>query len=1063
MTTAGAGSRAAAHRPLTATERRVWLLDEIAGGTTAYDTAVVLRLTGRLDRAALHAAVRELADRCAALRSRAVVVEGVPAAAPAAGAAGVEVHDLRGAPAEAVRQAVTVAATRPLDLAAGPLLRATLVRTAEESWRLVLHAHALAADAASRQPLLDLLAAGYRRALAGAAAARPGAASGPAGGAGPAVLPADAPPGRDVAAWWRAALAGGSPRGPLPADRPAPAEPSFAGGRVSRRLPSPVAERVRQLAAAEGTSTEAVYLAVFAGLLARYGWGPKVVVGVPYRDPSAAGTVARRTDDLPVAVEVSGSQALRQVVRTVRASLAGARKNALPLLELGSVLGPDTGRGALFDVGFRYERAPRAPRLPGLRVALEPTPPADVPLDLSLVVDEAATGGVRLSVEYTSVRFRPAGADRVAGHVLTLLTAGVERPDAPVGELPLLRPAERAEVLRWGRGGRPAAGPDTVVEWFTRVAREHGGAEAVRARDGALSYAQLAAAAARVAARLHAAGVRPGDRVAVCLDRSVLLPVALLGVLRCGAAYVPIDPGHPPARVRLVLADAAVTAAVISSALPGSALPLAPERVVRLPGDPAGWGGHEATAPPPPARPAGSDLAYVIYTSGSTGAPKGVMVEHRSLCALLRAMTVDPGLGPGETMLGVTTPAFDLSVPDLFLPLVSGARLVLAAPEQVTDASALARLVDESAPALMQATPATWRLLLEGGWAGRDGLRAVVGGEAVPAALAARLLERTAGVWSYYGPTEATVWCAALPVHGAPPGTLADPVPLGRPLPGAELYVVDGEDSLLPVGLVGELLIGGEGVARGYWRRPELTAQRFGSSPVARGRRVYRTGDLARWDTDGGLHFAGRADFQVKLRGFRIELGDVEAALRAVPGVCDAVAVRREDIPGDPQLVGYVSGAGLTPAAVRRAAAAKLPPHMVPALVVALPDLPRNPHGKVDRAALPPPRRAAAEASPAGPRTPVEEALAGLWKEVLGLDRVGIRDDFFADLGGHSLLALRLAARLPRVLPAELPVRRFFEETTIERQAVAVTQEIARGCGDPQLEALLAGLEGGAA
>lgn len=1041
--------------PLTDTERRLWLLEELVEGTTAYDPSVVLRLSGRLHRQALRAALRTVVDRHPVLCSRTFLVDGMVMRTGSPSKVDLVSRDLRGQPPPVLDQAVTAAATEALDPGAGPLLRVTLLRAGNSEWLLVIHAHALAADSASLQLFLDELASDYRSTLMGdapgiGARAQADASEEPAVG-GPATATVD---------WWRSALADASPRTPLPADRPAAVAANFVGGRQTRRVSRSTADRLRRLAGAAVVSPEVVYLSIFAALLARYGGGPTVPVGVPHRAHAPRDRVGRFEDELPVPVDVSGEPSLRQLVDRTGTSLSDARAHALPLLQLGTSLSPGFGRGALFEVGFRYEPPLRAPELPGLLVAIEPVPRTEVPLDLSLVVGDPGIGGVDLTIEYTAARFETRSVQRVIEHVLKLLTTTLDRPDTPTTALELLPAAERSTVRRWGRGTPPAQGPETVVSWFAQVVEQRHSAEAVRAPDGSLTFGELADASDRVASRLRTAGVGPGDRVAVELDRSIALPSALLGVLKCGAAYVPVDPDYPADRVRCILEDAAVTAGVTAGGLPtGSvALPLPPARVIRLDGDPPDWG--DATPPLASAsRPTGADLAYVIYTSGSTGLPKGVMVEHRSLCALLRSMAAEPGLATGETMLGVTTPAFDLSVPDLFLPLVTGARLVLASRSDSFDGTALAGLVETSQAALLQATPATWRLLLEAGWAGQRTLRAVVGGEAVPAALATDLLARTAGVWSFYGPTEATVWCAALPLHKFSPTSLSDPVQLGRPLPGVELYVVNREDRLAPIGLVGELLVGGAGVARGYWGRPETTNERFATSPVAEGRRVYRTGDLARWSSDGLLHFAGRADFQVKLRGFRIELGEVEAALRAAPGVQDAVVVRREERAGQPRLVGYVSGEQPNPATVRRATAGRLPAYMVPAVVVVMPELPRNTNGKIDREALPGPDCDGRDAPPVAPRTPVEEAVAHLWQEILGVERIGVHDDFFDDLGGDSLLVLRLATRLPRVLPVTLSIRQFFEHSTIEALAVAVTREMAVLSGDPSLDMLLAELE----
>lgn len=598
---------------------------------------------------------------------------------------------------------------------------------------------------------------------------------------------------------------------------------------------------------------------------------------------------------------------------------------------------------------------------------------------------------------------------------------------------------QRTTRLDCGRGELPLAGRSTVVHAFQAVVAARPAAEAVRDEQRGLSFARLDAASSSLAARLCELGAGPGERVAVCLDRSVSLVVGLLGVLKSGAAYVPVDPAYPRERVNLVLADASVVALVSSAqaltGLPDLAVPHSARVLLSSQVDTARVTNSQDREPA--AGPA--DPAYIIYTSGSTGQPKGVVVEHRSLMHLLLSMAGDPGLAPGETMVGVTTPAFDLSVPDLFLPLVTGGRLVLAGREETVDGRALGRLLEAVDARLMQATPTTWRLLLDSAWTGRPQLRAVAGGEAVPARLARALAARTGGVWNFYGPTEATVWCTSARLDGPTGAGLDEPLTIGRPLPGVELFVVDPSDRLVPAGVVGELLIGGPGVARAYWNRPELTARRFVRLPVSDGRRVYRTGDLVRWRVGGWLEFVGRVDHQVKVHGHRIEPGEVESALRRHPDVPEAVVVVGEDASGDRRLVGYVTlraGSSLAPSELRSFVARVLPAHMVPAAVTVLERIPTTPNGKLDRAALPAPDAALTGRShlAVAPRDELEARLLRIWRQVLGVGDIGVTDDFFS-LGVSSLTAGRLFARIERELGRQLPLAPVFQAPTVERLA----------------------------
>jgi amino acid adenylation domain-containing protein len=458
---------------------------------------------------------------------------------------------------------------------------------------------------------------------------------------------------------------------------------------------------------------------------------------------------------------------------------------------------------------------------------------------------------------------------------------------------------------------------------------------------------------------------------------------------------------------------------------------------------------HPCAAPSPLATP--EDLAYVIYTSGSTGRPKGVMIEHRNLTNLLMSMAQEPGLGPEDTLLGVTTPAFDLSVPDLYLPLVTGATLLLAKPEEAVDPRALARLLDGSEVTVMQATPSTWRMLLEDGWTPSRPMRVVVGGEAVPPALAAQLRELMDGVWNFYGPTETTVWSTCWRV-----GELGGVVPIGRPIANTRCYVLDGAGEPVPTGVLGELHIGGAGVARGYLGRPELTAEKFIADPFREGGRLYRTGDLVRLRSDGLLEFQGRSDHQVKLRGFRIELGEIEAVLGRHRGVSQALAHVREDVPGDQRLVGYVVG-DVPAEELLELARLHLPEHMVPGAIVLLKALPLTPNGKIDRRVLPAPTGSSEQAT-TPPRTPLEEHLIELWREVLGVEKIGIHDSFFA-LGGHSLLVTKVLARVRSAFGVDVPLRRVYEAPTVAQLAQIVASALIDSEERSEMELLLAELE----
>ncbi|MCA1842634.1 MAG: non-ribosomal peptide synthetase [Actinobacteria bacterium] len=584
------------------------------------------------------------------------------------------------------------------------------------------------------------------------------------------------------------------------------------------------------------------------------------------------------------------------------------------------------------------------------------------------------------------------------------------------------------------------------------VAVAHGGA--------AVTYGQLEARANRLARHLGGLGVGPEVVVGVLVERGIDMVVALLGILKAGGAYLPLDPDHPTARLAAMLDDAGAPVLVTQQAL-AARLGRPGVTAVRLDAD---RGAVDASPGTPPAVPFDAgQLAYVIYTSGSTGRPKGVEVPHRAMVNFLTSMARRPGIAAGDVVVALTTISFDIAGLELYLPLTAGARVVVASRAVATDAGRLAALFDDAGATLVQATPATWRMLVDGGWRGRPGLKALCGGEALPPALAGQLLERGVELWNMYGPTETTVWSTVARVTTAEP-----PMSIGRPIANTTVHILDDGLRPVPAGDVGELWIGGDGLARGYRGRPDLTAERFVPDPSGAGSRLYRTGDLARSRPDGTIECLGRVDHQVKVRGFRIELGEIESVLEGHPAVRAAAVAAREDGAGGRRLLvayvvlrgagaqtqaqsqfsprNYTSEGGLTrgePSAglgqeLRRHLRERLPDYMVPGVVVALDALPLTANGKVDRNALPPPGGASLDPSCyVAPRTEAEATVAAAWAEVLGIEQVGAEDDFFA-LGGHSLLAVQVAARLRDRTGWSPALATFFDRPTVAELAAAL-------------------------
>ena len=950
---------------------------------------------------------------------------------------------------------------RGFDLARAPLARLTVVRLGESRQRVLLTAHHIVIDGLGMVVLLQHALELYDAWRRGAEYA----------------FEAPATP-RDFIDWargvdalssasfWRERLAGlGSPTRPA-FDRGLPegvaTEPVHR--QLARRLSADYTTRLRRWAKANDTTVNIVFQAAWAFLLSRYSGRRRVVFGAvkSCRRSSVEGAelmAGMLTGTLPVVVDVDPEQSVAGWLADVRAAWIALREpereqSSIVFIKEQSEIG---ARDALFENVFCYDvlSFDEALRYAGSHWegrTIDAFPQANTPLAFNVYDGER----LQLRVRVDSRRYDAASAERMFEHVTGVvdsIVAGTER----VGELSMLSAAERELLLEgWNDTTAEFSRELCLHELVLRQAALCPDAVAVCWGPEALTYAELERRATALAAHLAGLGIRRGDLVGICVERTPQLVVGLLGVLKAGAGYVPLDPDFPSERVRFVLEDAGVAGLIADSATRERV-----EAVREFAGRGAGplvvLDELELTPPAPDftwERAAPSDIAYAIYTSGSTGRPKGVRIPHRNVVNFLCSMAREPGLGAEDRLLAVTTVAFDISVLELFLPLTVGGRVVVAPRDVAVDGAALQRAFAEERISAMQATPATWQLLLQANWKGASGLKLLCGGEALPESLAAALLECGEELWNLYGPTETTIWSSVERVCAG------EPVTLGRPIANTALYVLDDSLEPVPIGVLGELYIGGDGVARDYLDRPELTAERFVASPFERdgpGSRLYRTGDLVRYDGRGRLHYGGRTDFQVKLRGYRVELGEIEAALLDQPSVSEAVvqpwsadgadgAVRSDAT--DALLVGYVVPATESALDTRELStrlAKRLPGYMVPGVLVVLDELPRTANGKLDRKALPAPEARRDEtAEYVAARSPIEAQLVELWRGLLGADRIGVHDDFF-DLGGHSLLATRLVARLRTSLGALLPVTALFDTPTVAQLAERV--ELARGSG----------------
>jgi amino acid adenylation domain-containing protein len=1032
--------------PLSFSQERMWFLHHLHPNGSAYNLVDAIKLNGPLDTGKLEWALNQLIAHHESLRTAFVADDGTPRQrilpelrieVPVIDYRSLPRHERWARMERAIRQMGSV----PFDLGRPPLLRVRLYRWDEEEHALAICLHHIVSDSWSFGVLSREVGAFYR-------AARSGESSGPAElqfqhvefvrwhrqwVAGGAITP--------QLDYWRRQLSG-LPVTELPADRPRPPIQTDRGATVSAPIPPDVAERICSLCREGSTSPFMVMLAAFDALLHRYTNAEDIAVGVPIANRNwlhSEAFIASFVNTLVFRVDLSGNPSFRDLVDRVKhTTLDAVAHQDVPFEQLVEEIRPhrDPSRSPLFQILFNMTNAPVS--LPDLGdVRAEVLPPITLEaaqFDLSFSVDWSLTRQV--VVEYNADLFDAPRIERLLVHYWTLLEGAVADPGCRLGALPLLSGWELAEAERWaGSVGEPAdgAGVGELIE--TQVARTPD-AVAVRFENECLSFGELNAQANRLARHLVVSGVGPGDVVGVCLERSLDMVVAVLAVLKSGGAFVPLDPAYPPNRLEFMVADAGARLVVTNSELLARSRLRAKAEYVCLDLDDALIGGYAGENLG--VGGAGGDLAYVIYTSGSTGRPKGVQVEQRSLVNELLAMAKRPGLTAGDVVLSVTTLSFDPALVELLVPLVVGAEVVVGRHTAV-DAAALARELDRSGATMLQATPSTWKMLIEAGWRGDGRLKALSGGEVMSRQLADQLLARCGSVWNIYGPTETTVWSTVAEVTAG-----EGPVPIGTPIDNARLYVLDAHRQLLPVGLPGELFIGGEGVARGYRDRPDL-ADRFLPDPfrAAPGARMYRTGDLVRRLPDGNIEFLGRIDTQLKVRGYRIEPGEIEAVLVELPEVVQAVVCAHQHGPDDTRLTAYlVSADPATPPCPERLRVhlrSKLPDYMVPAAYLTLAALPTTPTNKIDRAQLPKP-----ETTPIPPSHPprhgLETELTRIWEDVLGVNGISRNDNFF-DLGGHSFLALRLFARVETLIGRRPPLSALFRAPTIAELAALLNHD----------------------
>ena len=1043
--------------PLSFAQRRFWFLDQLEPGNAAYNLSTALLLSGPLDRAALVSALAAATARQEALRTRIAEGDEEPVQVVEEDLAPrLPLIDLSsGGGREAARALAALEAARPFDLSLAPLWRVRLARLGPREHLLVVTIHHLIADGWSLGVLVREVAEAYAAAREGRPNPLPDL---PVQMGDFAVWQRDRLAGDELerqVGYWRRHLAGAPAALDLLTDRPRPPAQTYRGEGFAFELPPDLARDAGALSRRRGTTPFMFLLAGFYALLARTARQDDVVVGVPTANRTsieAEGLIGLFVNTLALRARVAPRTPFSALLAEVRtAVLGGTDHQELPFERLVEELNPerDFARSPIFQVLFNLQNAPApALALAGLRIEQLPVEQVSAQFDLTLHLTEEA-GTLRGWLIANADLFDRATSERFAGRYLRLLASAAAAPEEALGDLGWLGDQEIAQLT--------AGWNDTAVLWpdggslprrIAARAAAHPGAPAVAQGDAGLTYGELSKASGLLSRRLFGLGIRFEEPVGIFLDRSPEMVVALLAVLATGAAYLPLDPLYPRDRLAHMLADSGARWVISRGEMAAELAPF-PVAVLRL-DEPEG---AEPAGPFALPEPDPSSLAYVIYTSGSTGRPKGVEVTHGGLLNFLLSMARTPGLASTDRLLALTSLSFDIAGLELFLPLLVGAAVEIAPAEAALDGALLGGLLARPGTTAMQATPSTWRVLLDSGWSGEPRLAALVGGEALPPDLARRLRTKVGALWNLYGPTETTIW-STLEAVEAP---VSSPVPIGRPIANTTVYVLDEALHPSPVSCPGDLYIGGAGVARGYRGRADLTAERFVPDPLGQGARLYRTGDLARWLPEGRLEFLGRTDQQVKVRGFRIEPGEIEVALAEVPGVEVAIVVVHAEPEGG-RLVAYVSPAGAPePALLRAALRGRLPEYMVPGAFVVLDAMPLTPNGKVDRKELSrrAPSHAASKGEGVAPRTPTERALFEIWSAVLGHGGFGVEDSFF-DLGGHSLLATRVAARVRRELSVDLPVRDFLLAPTIAELASRIEDLLLASVSGEELDLLFA-------
>ncbi len=1015
---------------LSSSQQRLWFLDRLDPGNSVYNIPLILKFKGNLELEKLQVSLSSIVSRHEALRTIFIEQEGEPAQLiQPAQPVELKVIDVSNGHAESHAREIS---REPFDLSAGPLVRFSLLKLNEEEHWLLVVMHHIISDGWSLsvfQRELILFYTGKPEQVAEL----------PFQFADFSIWQQDQlSTFEEEVTYWRNVLSGATSTIDLPTDRPRPVRKSFRGARLRTVLPPELIHALEELAKGQGSTIFMVLLAALNILMARYSGQSDISIGCPIagrKRKDLENLIGVFINTIVLRNDLSGQPSFIEFLGRVREVALGAFSHQnVPFEKLIEELQPDRDltHSPFFQILLVLQNQEFLDSSMGsIEIDRDFVGMDTAMFDLSFYIHPNPDGYL-VKVEYSTDIFEEPTIENLMIHFRILLQSIVDGPSTSVWKLNLLPEEEKTKLLgTWNNTDFYYPNQATVPQLITEQATRTPEAIAVEFEGITYSYSQLEACSNSFARHLQAIGVVPQTPVGIFIERSFHMLVALLGTMKAGGFYVPLDPAFPSDRLAYMVKDAEVKFLLTESTLLDR-LPSDTPKVILMDVDNGTIAESSSSDFSSSTTP--DSMAYVIYTSGSTGQPKGVMIQQRALVNFLCAMKNQPGIQSSDRLLAITTLSFDIAGLELYLPLICGACVVIASRTEALDGRLLSQKIQSCGATIMQATPATWRMLLDENWSGDPNIKLLCGGESLPRELSEGLLERCGELWNVYGPTETTVWSTVKQIFSKEDGSIC----IGRPIANTKIFLLDAFYQLVPIGVPGELCIGGVGLAKGYLNREKLTKEKFVSHTFKDDVLLYHTGDLGRYQVNGDIELLGRLDHQVKIRGFRIELGEIESVLETHPGVRQSVVIADTDSSGGKRLVAYylmasIQEDSLNIRELREYLKLSLPDYMVPSLFVVLDSLPLTPNGKVNRKALPPPIEIRSDYGEGylAPQTVAQKELVDIWAEVLGIPKVGIRDNFF-DLGGHSLLALRLVSKMEKVLGRRIPVIALFQGRTIE-------------------------------